>query len=372
MPEGFNEGTDRAIILPTLNMKTVKPEEAVSVTYKGLGDNKDIVHYYIAGTKFTSAPTGKDYTGTAVKLTFTGWNETLPETVTESITVTPTYDAEAIITASVNLSLYSDFFVNIYIPTEYKEYIEAAGEISKFTEVTVDGKTYLTASVKQTVDRATDNVVFEVNVKEGEYTATATATVSIASYAEAILSGEAYTAADKQLMYYTVAYASEAAKYFEGAEDTALTALLTTYADAKGEALAEKTYANAIAQEVIDASFGNVFTEVTVSLESAPKFVLTAKADYVGKVTVSYGGNTYTYEITEGNGKIVIDVMKAYNFGTTVTITAEGADGTYNLDTYAKYIAENGTDADKAIVDAFYNYVTVAAQYKASIEAPAA
>jgi len=142
--------------------------------------------------------------------------------------------------------------------------------------------------------------------------------------------------------------------------------------DQKGEELPEKTYANAIAQEVIDASFGNVFTEVTVSLDSAPKFVLTAKADYVGTVTVSYGGNEYTYEITEGNNKIVVDVMKAYNFGTTVTITAEGASGTYNLDTYAKYIAENGTDADKAIVDAFYNYVTVAAQYKASIEAPAA
>ncbi|MBR2650854.1 MAG: hypothetical protein IKD45_04270, partial [Clostridia bacterium] len=199
MPEGFNEGTDRAIILPTLNTKTVKPEEAVSVTYKGLGDNKDIVHYYIADTKFTSAPTAKDYTGTAVKLTFTGWNETLPETVTENITLTPKFEVSAIITASVNLSLYSDFGINLYIPAEYEEYIVGGN----YTKVTVGGKSYLMTTVNQPVDKAADNVVFEVNVKEGDYTATATATVSIAAYANAILGGEAFSAGDKQLMYYT-------------------------------------------------------------------------------------------------------------------------------------------------------------------------
>ncbi|MBR2650205.1 MAG: hypothetical protein IKD45_00940, partial [Clostridia bacterium] len=229
MPEGFREGTDISVVLPLLNHMAVKAEDAVKVTWAALGTNKPIEENYAKGGNVVGAPTVEEYVGTAVKLVPTGWNESFPENLTESVTMTPTYDTEAIITASVNLSLYSDFGINLYIPAEYEDYIVGGN----YTKVTVGGKSYLMTTVNQSVDKAADNFVFEVNVKEGDYTATATATVSIAAYANAILGGEAFSAGDKQLMYYTVAYASEAAKYFEGAEDTTLTALLTTYASAK-------------------------------------------------------------------------------------------------------------------------------------------
>ena len=336
-----------------------------------MGRNRAFRLYRKGGNVLATDATADTYEGTAVKLVFDGWATELPTNVTENVTITPNYKVEANISVNVNLSLYSDFAINLYVPAEYAPYIT---NLEGYTEVTVDDVTYLMTTVNKAVTEAADAVTFTFNIVEGEYTATATATVGIAGYAEVILGSSGYTAADKQLMYYTVAYALEATKYFNETDARTievLSTLLTTYASAKGEDLAEKTYANAIAQEVIDATLGNVFTSVTVSLDSAPKFVLTVKDGFVGTVTVSYGGNIRTYEVTAENNKVVVEGMKAYNFGTTLTITAEGAEGTYTLDTYAKYTAENGTDADKAIVDAFYNYVTVASAYKAAIEAPA-
>ena len=359
-----------AIILPLLHTKAVAKEDAIEVSWQGAGTNEAVTQYYALGGNVISAPAMADYVGNAIKLSVTGWNEAFPENITENVTMTPVVSAKANITASINLSLYSDFYINLYIPVEYKDYITNA---SDYTEVTVNGNTYLMATTKQAVADAANAAVFEISISENGYTATATASVSVAAYAEAILSSESYTAADKQLMYYTVAYAAEAAEYFGKAANETLETLLTTYADAKGEALAEKTYSGAISDEVISATLGNVFNKVTISVESAPKFVFTLNDGFAGTVTVSYGGNVKTYEVSATDSRtIVVDGMKAYNFGATITITAEGtatANGTYNLDTYAAWATANGNDTTKAIVEAFYDYVTVAASYKAALEA---
>ena len=71
--------------------------------------------------------------------------------------------------------------------------------------------------------------------------------------------------------------------------------------------------------------------------------------------------------------------MKIYNFGTNVNVTAtptegEAVTGMINLDTYAKYHTANAADAESdtkaeseaalPLINALYDYVKVAEQYK--------
>ena len=323
----------------------------------------------------------------ATKLTFAGaWNEA-PAVITEDVVVTPMAEIASNINGVLaNLSIYSDFNVNLFVPIEYKAAITSikVGEVALETvDVDMDGDgtaDYVKVTYKVACDKATADVVFTISINDGENTATCTATVNVASYAETILKGE-YTAEDKQLMYYMAAYANEAYKYFAASEtdDATLAALLTTYADAKGEYVASGEYAEAIA----DTKLGDAFASATVDLGSAPRFVLTLKDGFAGTVTVTYGPNTYTKTVTATDSRVlVIDGMKAYNFIVTLDVTAEGTigeaavsvAGNYNLDTFVKYHVENAASESEtaaesqkclALLKAFYDYVVIANAYKA-------
>ena len=172
------------------------------------------------------------------------------------------------------------------------------------------------------------------------------------------------------------AYANEAYKYFgNGMANETLVSLLTTYESAKGEYVADETYANALTE----TNLGGAFETATIDLASAPRFVLTLKDGFAGTVTVTYGPNTFTKTVTATDDRgIVIDGMKAYNFCVTLDVTAEGTigetavtvAGNYNLDTFVKYHADNAaTNEDSAkclaLLKAFYDYVAVANAYKA-------
>ena len=238
------------------------------------------------------------------------------------------------------------------------------------SEVTLEDGEYIKVVIKRASNEATTDAVFTINLAEGEYTKAVNVTVSIASYAEAILKGETYTAEDKQLMYYMLTYANEAYKYFGDKEnyDATITALLTTYADAKGEGMAEQTYAKAIE----NLAFGTVITEATVNLGSAPAFVFTVAEGFEGTITVTYAGNTK--ELVVKDGKAIVNGMKVYNFGADVTVTAVGTvngeavneTATYNLDTFVKYHVNNDAPESVACVDllkALYDYVACADLY---------
>ena len=165
-------------------------------------------------------------------------------------------------------------------------------------------------------------------------------------------------------------YANEAYKYFGDKTnyDATITALLETYADAKGEGMAEQTYAKAIE----NLAFGTAITEATVNLGSAPAFVFTVAEGFEGTVTVTYAGNTKTLVI-EG-GKATVNGMKVYNFSSDIIVTAEGTingeavteTSTYNLDTFVKYHVESDAPESVACVDllvALYDYVACADIY---------
>ena len=368
------EGT--VVVLGTFGYKTVKAEDIVKVTFKGIGENADTVVDYAKGGKLV-VPTLEGSVGTVFSLVHDGtFVEALPETVTEAITLTPNTKADITVSGiKTNLSVYSDFVINLYVPAAYAEFVTRITDTQNTLEtaaVTVDGVDYIKVSIARNAEDASKAATFVITMTEGEMVGAANVTVSVASYAEKVLTDAETTAEDKQLMYYVLNYANEAAKYFDGAADATVAALLETYAEAKGEGMADQTYANAIAE----LALGQVFASASVELTSAPAFVLTLKDGFAGTVTVTYGDKTRTYTVTaDDDREIVVAGIKAYNFGANLTINAEGTIGEetvatenaqYNLDTFVKYHVESEAAesvACVALLKALYDYVACAAAY---------
>ena len=362
-------------VLGNYVVRTVKATDTLKVTFKGIGGNEDIVQEYAVGGKVI-APTIAGADVGVFKLTHDGtFDVELPEVLTASLTVTPGVKSEVSVSGiKTNLSVYSDFLVNLYVPAEYKDYvtkIAVGNNVLDMTDVVVDGVNYIKVAIAKNAEDAAKNIVFAITLKSEGYAAAVTVTVSVASYAEKVLANENSTDADKQLMYYVLNYANEAAKYFGGAADATLAALLETYATVKGEK-EENTYADAIEE----LALGQVFASASVKLTSAPAFVLTLKDGFAGTVTVTYGDKTRTYVVTaDSDREIVVTGMKAYNFCLNITVNAEGTIGEesvatenaqYNLDTFVKYHVESEAAESVACEDllvALYDYVVCAKAY---------
>ena len=374
-PTGTN-----AYVLPMLTKGTAYEEDFVNVTWVDLKGEKLDGYEVIKGSQFTDK-TGLNVAnvdGTIMSLAWDGTFTEAPEYVTESITLTPGYTVTTNLTGfKANLSLYSDFNVNIYIPAEYMDYITVDGYT--LTDAALNDVAYKMLTVTQACNETTDSIVVTINITESvngvEYKDTKTIEYSVEIYANTVLSSETLTDADKVLAYYMVAYANAATAYVDGEADETLTAMLDTYAK-----FAELYVADDEAVDVVDtANLSAVFSSVTVTLDPNPAFVLTVKEGFVGTVVVKYGNSARTYTIGENTKRdIVIEGMKIYSFAQMLSITAEGTingeaatvtDGAYTLDTFAKYHSENAeTDETSAavmpLINALVDYVNVAKAYK--------
>ncbi|MBE6536502.1 MAG: LamG domain-containing protein [Ruminococcaceae bacterium] len=369
-------------LLPVLASKTVKAEEALEVTFKGVGNHDDVTALYANGAQIVNVPTPETYVGAIVTLTPDGtYDKEIATVVTESVVYTPNAEAKANITGlKANLSLYANFNVNLYIPATYKDVVTVEGYT--FKEVNVSGVDYMQVTADQLCSNAADNIVFTLNISELGFTAQSTVTVSIVSYANSILSNEKHTDADKVLMCYMLNYANEAEKFFDGAANESIANLLDTYKDYTAKYNYVKDYEN---KKVENTNLSDAFVSATLSLESAPAFVLTLKDGFEGTVTVKYGeNNVRTYTVTKDNARaITIEGMKVYNFGTYLEITAVGTigeteinvtNGKYTLDTFAAYHETNAADENSETKDqslaaldliaALSAYAEVAEQYK--------
>ena len=388
--------------LPLLTTKVVKQEDAVRVSYSRLDGSEAIYAYYVKGADVQTRFVGSDrksvnnwdlkaeyhvYNANAVTLTYTGW-EALPTNVQEDVVIKPTYTVTPNVSGfKANLSLYADFNVNLYIPAAYAEYakVYVLGNAVDTNAATVGDAEYLMATVSQKCNMAADSIVFTIKLAEtvdGKVCeATATVTISIASYANAVLAGEIFTDADKVLMYYMLNYANEAETYFDGAADETVTALLSEYAAYGAMYGADYTYGTTVDTADLSAAFDNA----TLDIESTPAFVLTLKNGFEGTVTVSYanGLNVRNYTVAADDSRtIVVDGMKMYNFGTILTISANGTvngeavsvEGKYTLDTFANYHYNNSmneesetkaaSEACMPLVKALVAYAEVAELYK--------
>ena len=376
LPYG-SEATEGATVLPILNTITATVDNVVEVTFKGLGNNKDTVVKYYKGGNVKPVEIA-DATLNTYKLTHDGTFSALPENVTENVTIIPGAKLEKVaIGIKANLSIYSDFDINLYIPEAVANYVTsvtADGTLIETVIVEIDGVKYAKAIVSKASNKASETVNYEIKTSEGGNDLTFNITISVADYAKGILEGEGYTEADKQLMYYMLTYANEAYKYFGDKTnyDATISAILTANENAKGEGMAEQTYGKAITE----LALGSVFESATVKLTSAPAFVLNLKDGFAGTVTVTYGTNVRTYTVTATSDReLVIEGMKVYNFGAELTVNATGTIGEtevktenakYNLDTFVKYHVNNDAPesvACEALLKALYDYVACADIY---------
>ncbi|MBQ3016848.1 MAG: hypothetical protein IJD79_08730 [Clostridia bacterium] len=384
---GAYEGED-GIALPILGYTTVAAEDALDVTYTDVGTGKTVTEYYAKGANVVLAKP-ENYEGTLLTVTYKDtWTvngaegSVLPTNIQENVTILSECDVvNKIEGLKANLSLYSDFVINVYIPADYAQYITSVNGAALAGEtVTIGENNYYKVTASKVAKEASDAAVFEIALAEGGYVAAKTVSISITDYASTILAGE-FTDADKILMYNMLSFVGAASEHFEGKEDAAIAALLETYA-AWNKVSVDKSYSNALA----DTGLGDVFASAGIVLGDAPAFTLVPNGNFAGTVTVTYGdGNVRNYTVNAGSVEAIkIEGMKIFNFGVNVSITAVGTvagveqtvSGTLNLDTYAKYQTANAEASVVAVVEALYNYVKIAEQYKAGTlvlpeEAPA-
>lgn len=383
------EGIENAYLLPMLTGATIYADDAVKVNWLGLGENANAkTEYYVPGTPYVTINpfTAPAYAMNATKLVHDGTWVGAPahDTVmTADVNVTPGYTVEANVSGfKTNLSLYSDFLVNLYIPAALGQYVTAVNGVAlPESTVTIGEAEFYRVIVAKKANEVSTDAVFEIALKEGEYVATKTVKVNILDYATGILNGE-YDLEIQSLIAYMLHYAYRAEFYFNGSSSAKLENLIFNEASIGSGGLEDYACENAIENTGLDP----IFSSASVQLNETPAFVFTPNGKFAGTVTITYGDSVRTYTVLEGSTtKIVVEDMKIYNFAKTLTITAVGTvigeegeqtiTGSFNLDTYTKYHIENSTNSESAtqgesqrailLIKALYNYVKEAANYKA-------
>ena len=269
---------------------------------------------------------------------------------------------------SSNLTLYSDFNLNIFLGNNVTKVMvgETELELEEY-----DAKTVKTAVKAIAPNNAANDIVFTVTYVDGGVTYTVDIAYSVVKYAQALLAGS-YSAESKALVASAVKYIDTAYAVADAEKPATLTALTAS----AGYTAAIATASN-VAKDAIDGA-GN-YTALAVAINSAQlrltddyKYVLNLNATYTGTLTV----NGVAYRVVNGTvgGKTYVTVtLRGYEFNDGLTVTATTADGavegTYTLADYVEAMA-NGTDADlDALLVALYNFTVEAKEYNEFVKA---
>ena len=261
---------------------------------------------------------------------------------------------------TVNLSLFSGFDINLFIPEALVPYVEkiAVGE----TDITADAYEFdgkLVASVGRAADEANDSVIFKVTFVENGKSYTYSFTVSIVAYTEKLLAdySETNVNMDHVLMYHILKYANEANIYFDNNE-----ALAQRVADLA--ALGEGEYKEAVGDataDAVDTLDKTLFEGVTVVLDETPSLRLVLKAQTDAKITASYtdvktGAKRYA-DVNVNGVNVDFDGIKIYNLAQALTVYVDGVSvGEFNIGVY-----DVDASADHyALVNAFCEYISLA------------
>ena len=333
-------------------------EATATVTVTGVDGSTNKIEYAVGGTVLETdfanqlKPVNANVTATVFAGTLNG-NVTFPFTAEENVELVADAKTVANVNGTLaNLSLYSDFKVNVYVPYAYVPYIDAvtvdgvAVNVADAATYVANGVTYVKLSVDRNALGITDNAEVVITFTEDATTFDVTLSVSILEYAEIILAGD-YTAAEQTLMKYIIAYAA-AANAYKGVTDTAVTTSAGKYT-VEGYT---KNYA--AISESDSAALGTVFKNSVINLEgSAPVYVFTVADGFTGKVTL----NGVEYDTAEER-TITVTGIRAYNFLNGVEIAADGVKVTFTYSNYAAWAtgAEGASDTLVALVNALYDY----------------
>ncbi len=360
------EESDTTVIytLPVLGYKSTATENTAKLIYNDLSGNAAFTEVYVKGTPVRNTEfTCDDYVGSLITAEWAGFDTAvIPEIINEDVTVSAVYTnasvTGAIVGPKVNVAVYSDFGVNIYVPKEH-DYITSVlienNEDLAFNEITIDSVTYNKYTVFRNANASEVPISVEFTVAEGAFTATKSYSINVVSYAEKVLAqGDA--AVDNDLMYYMLNYAQEANKYFnEGVESTKIASMLTG-----NPPTAEYNYNSE--NEAVDAAIAAAVSEIALDVKADDlKYVFTLKG--TAAVSVKLNGKEYK---AEGN-TITVGGLKVYDFAKDVTFVIDGTEYNYkfaNCVNSYKTASDTAAQEAAALVEAFYQYAQAATAYK--------
>ncbi len=375
----YTEVTDDAIL--SYNLQTAGEGEYVKITWVDFNGNS-VTEEWAKGDDITPIPAIDIPTPTqSCRYVFS-------PAIAETSGGDATYTLKRTLNFTVitNLTLYTDFVYNIYIP---KDIVDAdlintvklandpATDPGELEQVILNGKSYYAARRAISAISADEAFSLVINVQDGKGGSfDATYTLSIPSYINAVLQG-AYNQESKALVRATYTYIKAAKNYYSDTQtlpyptetNTDLTALIHRPG-------AEVSISN-------DAK--EVFDSAALVLEGKIRFRFyiyntTSAAQRSMVFTYPVNGVEKNIKITAadwtdlGNGTLYYDVtMKAkdllgnidISFGTSAKATP---DFTYNFANYAYYVNNTQTAIPKleklvTLVDALWNYSEASAGY---------
>ena len=271
-----------------------------------------------------------------------------------------------------NLSLYVDFTMNIWLPTD-----------TNVKSITVGGTTYAVADAPVVEGKhrvsiesigagsAADDISILITYVDGDKTLTVEKVYSVVEYAKSVLGGE-YSNEAKSLLASIVNYINAVYVYDGKAVPTVLSTLMAS--ESYTAALALSTTDGVSEVPATSTSLGtatNAVSGAMLSLDSSVQLIFTLNENYTGPLTVSYAGKTSTCQVVGGkigeSNYITVD-MRAYNlYDEVITITAGEYSGTYDLAAYVAGISEKyaGNETVESLLLALYNYCKEADEYNA-------
>ena len=374
VPHGYSgsipKDATQVVEMPILEKITTT--QTVTVTYNDLNGNAILSETYAKGGAIYEYPTlsvGSVSVGAIAKVHNGEWDKELPITnIDTDIVINPLFDSKIeLVGLKSSMSLYTDFAINLYIPEAYKNAIISVnygGNALDLTDVSVDGASYVKASVALAADQASDNVVFEISVQENGIDATCSVTTSVADYAESVLTDTDSTDDEIKLVKYMIAYAVTALDYFRGESDARLNAMLAEVDDyTVGEALDTSALAA-------------VFDGARVKLGASLTYEFVVKEGFSGSVNIL--GREFIIGLDDDRA-ISVDGLTLVELASDVQIVATDSNGevvlssVYNLATYLQYHTANSeisgeSEACLALIEALYNYASFASEYSTLLE----
>ena len=263
-----------------------------------------------------------------------------------------------------NVTLYSNFVFNVYIPVSGVYSFTVDGNTVDYEETELDGVAYYLVRINLASGKALSDIALKVTLNSGETTVDATWTLSILKYARNVINGN-YDETTVKLVKDMLAYASAAHTYFKNelsAEKTAeVAALLSGYSREMPEGDAKKP------------NNSDYVTDATVYVGETPSFRFNIADGYtVDDFTFTVGGRRVEAVLRDGYIEIV---MYAYMMLDDVTYTVVDKNTgvtvteTYNLYSYYEYAKTLNDEKLIAVVEGLMKYSVSADRYRDVVNA---
>ncbi len=276
---------------------------------------------------------------------------------------------------SANLSLYTDFTVNIWLP-----------EGTTVSSLNVDGVDYPISSAVKIGDRyrisirsigaaeAADAISILITYTDGERTLTVEKAYSVITYAQSIIEADSYSEESKSLIAYVIGYINSVYAYSQKAAPAELSALIASEDYIAALALDSTDGVESVPETETDIGTAvNAISGARLLLDSSVKFIFLLNEGYTGSLTLSYAGSSYECEVVNGTvgecDYVIVDMRAAALYSEVITITAGEYSGTYDLAAYVAGISEDYGTSDEltALLVSLYNYCKEANEYKAYV-----